>query len=154
MVYIDVIPLETAKTYLGIDDTARDVEITRMINSACGYIEKYTNVLLVDREQTYYFDDNNCVRVYDFPINSLTSPVNAVRTRRGTYSFYSTSTSSVTELVLNVGYSVVADVPSDIVEAALEIIAVWFFSSEKRNDTSLIPMSIKQVLDLHKRFLL
>lgn len=154
MVYIDVIPLETAKTYLGIDDTARDVEITRMINSACGYIEKYTNVLLVDREQTYYFDDNNCVRVYDFPINSLTSPVNAVRTRRGTYSFYSTSTSSATELVLNVGYSVVADVPSDIVEAALEIIAVWFFSSEKRNDTSLIPMSIKQVLDLHKRFLL
>ena len=154
MVYIDVIPLETAKTYLGIDDTARDVEITRMINSACGYIEKYTNVLLVDREQTYYFDDNNCVRVYDFPINSLTSPVNAVRTRRGTYSFYSTSTSSATELVLNVGYSVVADVPSDIVEAALEIIGVWFFSSEKRNDTSLIPMSIKQVLDLHKRFLL
>jgi hypothetical protein len=154
MVYIDVIPLETAKTYLGIDDTARDVEITRMINSACVYIEKYTNVLLADREQTYYFDDNNCVRVYDFPINSLTSPANAVRTRRGTYSFYSTSTSSATELVLNVGYSVVADVPSDIVEAALEIIAVWFFSSEKRNDTSLIPMSIKQVLDLHKRFLL
>jgi hypothetical protein len=154
MVYIDVIPLETAKTYLGIDDTARDVEITRMINSACGYIEKYTNVLLVDREQTYYFDDNNCVRVYDFPINSLTSPANAVRTRRGTYSFYSTSTSSATELVLNVGYSVVADVPSDIVEAALEIIGAWFFSSEKRNETSLIPMSIKQVLDLHKRFLL
>ena len=154
MSYIDVITLETAKTYLGIDDTARDSEITRMINSACSYIEKYTNLILSDKDQTYYFDDNNCVRVYDFPINSLTSPLNAVRTRRGSYSFYSTSTPSITELVLNVGYSSALDVPSEIIDAGLQIIAVWFFSSEKRNDTSIIPMNIKQILDQYKRFLL
>lgn len=154
MAYIDVITLEDAKTYLGIDDTARDAEVTRMINSACSYMEKYTNLILVDKERTYYFDDSNCVRVYDFPINSVTSPADAVRTRRGTYSFYSTSTSTATELVLNVGYTTPSDVPSEIIEAGLQIIAVWFYSSEKRNDTSIIPMNIKQILDQHKRFLL
>ena len=154
MAYIDVVTLEATKTYLGIDDTSRDTEIVRMINSACTYIEKYTNVILAAKAVTYYFDDNNCVRVYDFPINSLTSPTNAVRTRRGTYSFYSTSTSSATELILNVGYAVATDVPSDLIEAALEMIKVWFFSSESRAQTNLVPMNIKQVLDLHKRFLL
>lgn len=154
MSYIDVITLETAKTYLGIDDTARDSEITRMINSACSYMENYTNLILSEKEQTYYFDDNKCVRVYDFPINSLTSPLNAVRTRRGSYSFYSTSTSEATELVLNVGYTNASDVPSEIIEAGLQIISVWFFSSEKRNDTSIIPINIKQILDQHKRFFL
>lgn len=154
MSYITVITLAEAKTYLGVDDTARNDEITRMINSACSYVEKYTNVLLFDREQTYYFNQETCVRVYDFPINSLVSPVDAERTRRSTYSFYSRATADVEELVLNVGYADPANVPSELKEAALEIIAVWFYSSDKRNDTSLIPMSIKQSLDINKRFLI
>ena len=154
MAYIDVITLQTAKDYLGVDDTARDPEITRMINSACLYIENYTRVIIAARAETYYFDNNGCVRVYDFPINSLTSPANAVRTRRGTYSFYSTPTTSETELVLNIGYVTPSDVPSTIVDAALQIIGVWFYGSEKQNNTGVMPMNINQLLDQHKRFLL
>ena len=47
MSYLSVITLERAKNYLRVDldfDTD-DAEITAMINGACSYIEKKTNLI-------------------------------------------------------------------------------------------------------------
>ena len=71
MAYLDIIPLSDAKVYLRIDDdlTEDDNQITRMINASLSYIERYTNVILYDRDKEYRLI-NGCVRVYDYPVNS------------------------------------------------------------------------------------
>lgn len=144
MAYIDVIPLEIVKDYLGIDDTARDTEITRMITSACLYIEKYTNIILVEQEKTY-IDSNGCIRVYDYPINTISD----VSTVKATYTLY-----EVESIDLSVGYEVATDVPSDIVDAGLQIIDNWFYSSETRTNPNILPMGAKMILDQYKRFII
>ena len=71
MAYIDVISLERAKNYLRIDTTLTDddAEITAMINGACSYIEKRTNLIFYPRNKVY---KGSCqVKVYDYPINSI-----------------------------------------------------------------------------------
>lgn len=143
MAYIDVIPLEIAKDYLGVDDTARDAEITRMIKSACIYIERYTNVILVEKEQTYT-SSNGCVRVYDYPINTVSD----LSTIKSTYTLYDTDS-----IDLSVGYELATDVPSDLVDAGLQIIKGWFYDSEKRTNTASLPMDAKMILNLYRRFI-
>jgi len=51
MSYLSVISLERAKNYLRIDTTLTDddAEITAMINGACSYIEKRTNLIFYPR---------------------------------------------------------------------------------------------------------
>lgn len=144
MAYIDVIPLEIVKDYLGIDDTSRDREITRMIDSACRYIEKYTNVMLVEREKDY-FNTNGCIRVYDYPINTESE----LQEVKSTYSLYSTDS-----ITLSVGYELATEVPSDLVDAGLQIIDNWFYASENRTNANVLPMGAKMILDLHKRFII
>ncbi len=143
MAYIDVIPLEIVKDYLGIDDTSRDREITRMIDSACRYIEKYTNVMLIEREKDY-FNTNGCIYVYDYPINTESD----LQTRKSTYSVYDAK-----EITLSVGYELATDVPSDLVDAGLQIIDSWFYAGEKETTTSKIPQGAIMILDLYKRFI-
>lgn len=152
MSYLNVIPLETAKTHLRVDHNASDNEITRMIKSACRYIEKYTNILLFEREVTYHLDDSDCVLVYEWPIQSKVSTFDVESVRKSTYSIYTVRDQD--ELVLSVGYALLEDVPEDLIDAALAIIDVWFFGSEKQVDTTLIPMDVKQTLDLYKRFII
>ena len=69
MAYLTVIPLADAKTYLGVDDTSRDAEITRMIEAALALLEKRTNHIMVVGNKDYFYEDG-CVRVYDYPINT------------------------------------------------------------------------------------
>lgn len=143
MAYIEVIPLSIARDYLGVDDTFRDQEITRMINSACRYIENYTNIILVECTKTYE-NSTNCLRVYDFPINTVSD----LETKKSTYSIYDTDS-----IDLSVGYKFATDVPSDIVDAGLQIIDSWFYDSEKRTNSNKIPMDAKMILDLYRRFI-
>lgn len=153
MSYLSVISLVDAKTYLGVDDTARDTEITRMINSAFVYIETYTNVFVFAREKVYYKEQGNCLSVYDFPINSVVSPDVVEAKKRSLYTNYTLSDSDA-ELTLNIGYADPANVPSDIKEVALQMIEMWFYGTEKTNQDLKIPSSAKMVLDLHKRFII
>ena len=59
MAYIDIIPLADAKVYLRIDDTLTedDAQITRMINGALSYVERYTSHILYARDKEYRFID-------------------------------------------------------------------------------------------------
>jgi len=157
MSYIDVIPLTEAKIYLRIDDTLTedDAQITRMINGALSYIERWTNVMVFAREKTYKMV-NGCVRVYDYPINSYTDPVEADLTieEKTLYNNigYGNTTSNLT---LNVGHVSPEDVPDELKEVALEIIDLMYYEHEtgKKLDKDLSSLSIN-ILNQNKRFLL
>jgi hypothetical protein len=150
--YTDVISLEQAKLYLRIDDdqTVTDDEITQMINSALSFIEKRTNHIFKTRDKVYYKD---CalvqqVKVYDYPIVEPDPPINIKY--RPLYAIAPTVNDMVT---LTIGYSDVNDIPSELIDAALQIIKVWFYEGEKQTNTTLIPLSVIQAIDVNRRFI-
>lgn len=148
MAYIDVITLDRAKNYLRIDLdlTDDDAEITSMINGALRYIEKRTNHIMYAREIVY---NGVCqVKVYDYPINSITLPLDPFVCYFSTFAIFPNDKTAT----LNVGYGV-GEVPDDLIQAGLQMIKVWYFESEKQVNSTLIPESVKEVVDLYRRFL-
>lgn len=89
--YLDIISLAEAKLYLRVDDTLTedDAQITNMINSSLQYVEDWTNIIMFSRAKTYRFV-NSFVKVYDYPINSVTSPLANV---------YATGTAKCTSVI-------------------------------------------------------
>ena len=153
MAYIDVITLADAKLYLRVDDTLTedDAQITRMINAALSYVEKYTNVIVFARDKEYRLTDG-CVKVYDYPINSeVTADLTAES--KTLYTNYTFGTSN--DLIeLNVGYVDETDIPQEVIEAAYEIIDIYYYGKESgKTMADLSPMS-RQGLDQFKRFLM
>ena len=150
--YTDVISLERAKLYLKIDtdQTVTDDEITSMINSSLSFIEKRTNHIFKTRDKLYYKD---CalvqqVRVYDYPIDNSITELDIVY--RPLYAIVPTVDDVVT---LTIGYDTVDDIPNELIDAALQIIKVWFYESEKQANTTLIPLSVLQAIDVNRRFI-
>ena len=149
MAYIDVISLERAKNYLRIDTTLTDddAEITAMINSACSYIEKRTNLIFYPRNKTY---KGACqVKVYDYPINSIVTDPSPFAYEQPMYTIYP----DVKKVELNVGFVDPNDIPDELIQACLQMIKVWYFESEKQVNTTLIPESVKEAIDLNRRFI-
>lgn len=150
--YTDVISLERAKLYLKIDDdqTVTDDEITSMINSSLSFIEKRTNHIFKTRDKVYYKD---CalvqqVKVYDYPIDNTETELDIVY--RPLYAIVPTVNDVVT---LTIGYTDVDDIPNELIDSALQIIKVWFYESEKQVNTTLIPLSVMQAIDVNRRFI-
>ena len=148
--YTDVISLDKAKLYLKIDadQTETDSEITQMINSSLSFIEKRTNHIFKTRDKLYYKD---CalvqqVKVYDYPIQE--APTDTIV--RPLYSIVPTIDDTVT---LTIGYDNLDDIPSELIDAALQMIKVWFYESEKQVNTTLIPLSVIEAIDVNKRFI-
>jgi hypothetical protein len=134
MAFIDVVTLAEAKQYLRVDDgfTADDSLITTLINVGGEYVEKHTNHLLFSREKTYKFYDGE-KRVYDYPINSITSPAEADM-EITEYSLYTLYEYSSGDLVLNVGYDLPSSVPALLKMKMLEIVDAMY----NGNDISAI----------------
>lgn len=149
MAYIDVITLERAKNYLRIDIdlTDDDTEITSMINAALRYIEKRTNHIMFARDIVY---TQGCqVKVYDYPINSIVTDPAPYQVDFSTWVvFIDTKT-----VELNVGYENAEDVPDELIQAALQMIKVWYYESEKQVNSTLIPESVKEAIDVYRRFI-
>lgn len=148
MSYLSVITLERVKNYLRVDldFDADDSEITSMINAACRYVEKRTNHLMYARDITY---KGSCqVKVYDYPINSIVTDPAPFKVDFAMFTIYP----DVKEVELNVGYAA-GEVPDTFIQSALQMIKVWYFESEKQVNSTLIPESVKEVVDLYKRFL-
>ena len=148
MSYLSVITLERAKNYLRIDTTLTDddAEITAMINSACSYIEKRTNLIFYPRNKTY---KGACqVKVYDYPINSIVTDPSPFAYEQPMYTIYP----DVKKVELNVGFVDPNDIPDELIQACLQMIKVWYFESEKQVNTTLIPESVKEAIDLNRRF--
>lgn len=147
--YLDVITLERAKNYLRIDSglTDDDTEIESMINAALRYIEKRTNHLVYPREVTY---TGVCqVKVYDYPINSITTDPEPFVCYFSTFAIFP----NVKTVDLNVGYETPDLVPDELIQAALQMIKVWYYESEKQVNSTLIPESVKEAMDVYRRFL-
>jgi hypothetical protein len=153
MAYLDVITLAEAKLYLRVDDTLTedDAQITQMIKAALSYVEKYTNHKVFDRVETYRLICG-FVRVYDYPINSEET-ADLVSENKTLYTNYTLGATN--DLIsLNVGYAVASDVPDEIVQAAYEIIDIYYYGKESgKTMADLSPMS-RQGLDQYKRFIL
>ena len=148
MAYIDVISLERAKDYLRIDLslTDEDNEITAMINGACSYIEKKTNLIFYPRNKTY---KGACqVKVYDYPINSIVTDPAPFAYEQPMFTIYP----DVKTVELNVGFTEPIDIPFELIQACLQMIKVWYYESEKQVNTTLIPESVKEAIDLNRRF--
>ena len=150
MAYTDVISLDNAKDYLGIDDTSRDTEINRMISSALSFVEQHSNHIMVSVNKKYYYRED-LARVYDFPITAVVSPdpdTTTVYTFAG-YSEYVDSNTSNTYVELTVGYADPADIPAPLVEAGYMIIEHLF--NQKETGNSQIPQAAIQMIHSFKR---
>jgi hypothetical protein len=150
--YTDVISLEQAKLYLKIDEgqTVTDDEITGMINSALSYIEKRTNHIFKTRDKVYFKD---CalvqqVKVYDYPIDNTETELDIIY--RPLYAIVPTVNNTVT---LTTGYTSVDDIPSELIDSALQLINFWFYNSETKNAMNTIPDFVLSNIDLNRRFL-
>jgi hypothetical protein len=53
---------------------------------------------------------------------------------------------------LSVGYGV-GEVPDELIQACLQMIKIFYYESEKQVNTTLIPESVKQIIDIYRRFL-
>jgi hypothetical protein len=153
--YTDVISLEQAKLYLRIDDdqTVTDDEITQMINSSLSFIEKRTQHIFKTRNKVYYKDCALVQKatVYDYPINN---PEGEGFIEGIVYKTNKAIVPTVDGYVsLNIGYESVEYIPSELIDAALQIIKVWFYEAEKQVNTSLIPLSVMQAIDVNRRFI-
>lgn len=148
MAYLDVLPLSRVKDYLRIDSdlTDDDNEITSMIKAACIFVEKRTNHIFYAREIVY---KGHPVKVYDYPINDIVSPADPVVIHYSLCDVYPNET----EVTLNVGYEDPTDVPDELLQACLQMIKVWYYESEKQVNTTLIPESVMQAIDVNRRFL-
>lgn len=149
MPYTDIISLSDAKDYLGVDDTSRDTEITRMIKSALTYMEKRTNHLLLAVDKDYIYTDG-CVRVYDYPINTV---VEGAEVKTG-YSIYTEANSDITSITLNVGYDTVSDIPDDLTEAAYIMLKFFFFEQDKLEEKGRVPLVVQEIINEYKRFII
>jgi hypothetical protein len=153
MAYLDIITLANAKTYLRIDDTLTDddAQISRMVKASLSQIERITNHILFARSKSYVIEDSK-VNVYDYPINSTTTPTNATSIEKSIYTSYKTESTDLS-LVLNVGYADVSSVPDDLVEVAYEMIDLMYYSPEtgKSIKGNLSELS-KMILSNYKRF--
>lgn len=158
--YLDIISLSDAKTYLRIDDTmnADDTQIEGMIQGALQWVESYTNHIFVEREKEYFSNTDTkwcgqyIFNVYDFPIESVVSPVSSddyTEKRFDTKTKYTTRDETIT---LNLGYASVSDIPSAMIQAAYTILNTWYYNSEKMDSSTLIPSSVRFAVNPHRRF--
>lgn len=169
MAYIDVLPLSTVKTYLRIDDTQNETnaEITSILNAAFRYIEKHTNIIVDRQAEKEYIIKNGCVRVYDFPINSvvkgiddddadvaLTYKTNYNKQDKNLYTLYTGIDSSAVKLVLNVGYATPSDVPDDLINLALIMIKVMYYEQETNQSfREMLPAWANSILESNMRYI-
>ncbi len=148
--YTDVISLDRAKLYLKVDagQSETDAEITQMINSSLAIIEKRTNHIFKTKDKVYYKDCElvQQVKVYDYPIQD--APTDTIV--RPLYSIVPTVNDVVT---LEVGYTDVDDIPTELIDCALSIINFWFYNSETKGAENSIPKFVEMTLDQNRRFL-
>jgi hypothetical protein len=146
MAYTNIISVQESKDYLGIDDSSRDSEITRIIAAALRYVENKTGHILEPRAITYNLL-NGSARVFDFPIIS-TSNTTATTTESGLSTLYHDSGNNT--ITLTVGYTSSADIPADLLEAGFMLIKFFFYEQE---GSGKMPEVINYILQQHQRFI-
>lgn len=149
--YNNILSLEEAKRYLRLEDDFidDDSDIERMIESSLDYISKHTQYIFSPRDKTYYSGNLCYISVFDFPINTTEfgekHPL-----------YYSGFVKFVTdEITLNVGFSdkTSDDFPTGLIDSALQMIKVFYYEAEKNINTTLLPMSVNEIINANRRFM-
>jgi len=150
--YTDIITLDRARTYLRVDDGMNedDTEIESMIRAAFIFMERYTNHIFINREFEQYVPP----KIYNTPITSIENvpdeDLSNYYQRNMDYYCGERITPVLTKYFA--GYKEVEDVPDDFIQAALQMIKVFYYESEKQFNSTLIPISVTQILDTYRTF--
>lgn len=149
--YESILPLVEVKDYLRIDADFEDddAQIRRMIASALQYIEKQTNHYFLEQEKTYFGGDSRTVQIFDYPIVASSIPIDLTPLYGAGYVKFA----YVDSVTLSVGYASRTEVPAGLIEAALQMIKVWYFEAEKQANTTLLPESVKEIINTYRRFI-
>lgn len=148
MTYNEILPLAEVKNYLRLDDdfTEDDAAIERMVRSALGFIEKRTNHIFQLRENVEYFrNGSRYLDIYDFPLTYSGDLTKLAYSNKVRFDVDSVTIDSV-------GYASRSSVPDALIDAALQMIKVWYFESEKQSNTTLVPDNVHQILAAYRRF--
>jgi|SRR6185503_2774090 len=153
-----ILPLAEVKRYLRLDDDFNDddSDIERMIASALEYIEKQTNHVFRVQDKTYrpmpspdyWLGGCNPINIFDTPINTTDFGDKTPLYFSGYVKFVNTES-----ITVNVGYANRVDVPSALIQCALDIIKVYYYSSESNENTTLMPQSVEQTINSYRRFI-
>lgn len=147
---MSVITLDQAKLYLRIDDAldpAQEAELQSMIDAAETFISRKTGYWMNPTTRVYRAEADGCIRVYDVPIIDSLAPYDNV-VKNG-YVLIKGEDS----VALDVGYSDPADVPQDLINAALQMLKVYYYEGEKQQNTTLMPQNVANVIWNRKRFI-
>lgn len=143
MTELDIISLQSAKDFLVVDYDDRDQEITRHIKAAVAWIERYTKVMLYQRDKTYTL--NGCsLEIYDFPLTisgDWKTKGNVLST-----TVYGQAGDSFTA---SVGYDTADSVPTPLIEAAYKLILYLF--ENKDVYTAVLPMDVQVLVNQYRR---
>lgn len=149
-----ILPLAEVKRYLRLEDDFNDddADIERMISSALEYIEKQTNHVFRVQDKTYYNTplEYGCgsINIFDTPINTTEFGDKTPLYFSGYVKFVNTES-----ITVNVGYANRVDVPSALIECALQMIKVFYYEAEKNVNTTLIPENVNQIINSYRRFI-
>lgn len=121
MTALDILPLEDVKAFVNVDFDDYNAQLTRHINSAVSFIEKYTNVMLYNRNVTYTL--NGCsLEIYDAPFAFIgTEPKH--KQNALSITVYGTSGDVISA---SIGYNSLAEVPGELVEACYKVVLYLF----------------------------
>ena len=153
MTYNEVIPLAEVKNYLRIDDDflEDDLAIERMVRSSLQFIEKRTNHIFESKTDVEYFVSptqyNGFIDVYDFPFTYTGDVINLKYANKVRFKADSVVLDSV-------GYQNRESIPDALIDAALQMIKVFFYEGEKQSNTTLIPENVHQILGAYRRFII
>lgn len=149
MSYLDVISLDEAKIYLKVDEDQEETnsEITSMLKAAFRYVERITNIIAYARDMEY-FPINNCVRIYDYPINSTLEDSERKR------NYTNVHTKDI--LTVNVGYINPEDVPNDYKQTVLAVLKAEFYAQDEdmSDFRDTLPAFAVEFLNTQKRFII
>jgi len=144
MTALDIISLQDAKDFLVVDYPDRDVEISRHIKSAIGFIETYTNVIMYER-QTVYLMTGNCREIYDSPIK-FANPTIKTKQNILSVTVFGKQDDIIDSII---GYDNVEKVPSELIEAAYKMIQYLFENHDIY--TAGLPWDIQMMCNPHRR---
>lgn len=121
MTALDILPLEDVKAFVNVDFDDYNAQLTRHINSAVSFIEKYTNVMLYNRNVTYTL--NGCsLEIYDAPFVFIGTEPNHKQNALSV-TVYGTSGDVISA---SIGYNSLAEVPGELVEACYKVVLYLF----------------------------
>ncbi|PTX14453.1 gp6-like head-tail connector protein [Pontibacter mucosus] len=123
---LDLITLEEAKAHLAVDFPAHDMLITRLIHTAVALIEKRTQHMLYEREETRRIKSG--YELYDYPatVDTLGDGLDYQAEEHAGYTrlyFGSTRPEVVT---LTLGYAEKEQVPEPLISACYKLLTYLF----------------------------